>query len=31
MSQIKYAVLETNGEISIIPWRPEGGPAPPGG
>jgi uncharacterized membrane protein YcaP (DUF421 family) len=31
MSQIKYAVLETNGEISIIPWRPGGGPAPPGG
>jgi uncharacterized membrane protein YcaP (DUF421 family) len=31
MSQIKYAVLETNGEISIIPWRPEGGPAQPGG
>jgi uncharacterized membrane protein YcaP (DUF421 family) len=21
MDQIKYAVLETNGEISIIPWR----------
>ena len=21
MTQIKYAVLETNGEISIIPWR----------
>ncbi|MGH7402212.1 MAG: DUF421 domain-containing protein, partial [Candidatus Rokuibacteriota bacterium] len=26
MDQIKYAVLETNGEISIIPWRAE--PAP---
>ncbi|MGH7400585.1 MAG: DUF421 domain-containing protein [Candidatus Rokuibacteriota bacterium] len=23
MDQIKYAVLETNGEISIIPWREE--------
>ena len=21
MAQIKYAMLETNGEISIIPWR----------
>ncbi|MEX2220262.1 MAG: YetF domain-containing protein [Candidatus Rokuibacteriota bacterium] len=26
MDQVKYAVLETNGEISIIPWRAE--PAP---
>lgn len=26
MEQIKYAVLETNGDISIIPWRAE--PAP---
>jgi uncharacterized membrane protein YcaP (DUF421 family) len=26
MDQIKYAVLETNGEISIIPWRTERGP-----
>jgi uncharacterized membrane protein YcaP (DUF421 family) len=32
MDQIKYAVLETNGEISIIPWRIEQpGPAQPGG
>jgi len=35
MDQIKYAVLETNGDISIIPWRAEPGPdrdraAPPG-
>jgi uncharacterized membrane protein YcaP (DUF421 family) len=21
MAQVKYAVLETNGKISIIPWR----------
>ena len=28
MDQIKYAVLETNGEISIIPWRTERGPNP---
>ena len=28
MDQIKYAVLETNGEISIIPWRTERGPDP---
>jgi uncharacterized membrane protein YcaP (DUF421 family) len=26
MEQIKYAVLETNREISIIPWRAEPGP-----
>jgi uncharacterized membrane protein YcaP (DUF421 family) len=26
MDQIKYAVLETNGEISIIPWRTGHGP-----
>jgi uncharacterized membrane protein YcaP (DUF421 family) len=34
MDQIKYAVLETNGEISIIPWRaepsPDRGSAPAG-
>jgi uncharacterized membrane protein YcaP (DUF421 family) len=35
MDQIKYAVLETNGEISIIPWRAEpaagrDGPTRPG-
>ena len=33
MRDIKYAVLETNGEISIVPWRGEdgverGGPGP---
>jgi uncharacterized membrane protein YcaP (DUF421 family) len=25
MSQVKYAVLETNGKISIIPWPPKPG------
>jgi uncharacterized membrane protein YcaP (DUF421 family) len=32
MAQVKYAVLETNGRISIIPWRRPSGPpsAPPG-
>jgi uncharacterized membrane protein YcaP (DUF421 family) len=32
MAQVKYAVLETNGKISIIPWRGPSGPrpAPPG-
>ena len=32
MAQVKYAVLETNGKISIIPWRQPPGPhsAPPG-
>lgn len=25
MEQIKYAVLETDGEISIVPWKPEPG------
>lgn len=23
LDQVKYAVLETNGEISIVPWRPD--------
>jgi uncharacterized membrane protein YcaP (DUF421 family) len=35
MDQVKYAVLETNGEISIVPWRrgsdPEGPRAAPPG
>ena len=30
MGQVKYAVLETNGRISIIPWPPEGRGASPG-
>jgi uncharacterized membrane protein YcaP (DUF421 family) len=31
MDEIKYAVLETNGGISIIPWRVEVGPERPRG
>jgi uncharacterized membrane protein YcaP (DUF421 family) len=31
MEQIKYAVLETDGEISIVPWRPEPGAGPGSG